>query len=232
MALPALEPAHFTGNLKISGSSFDKSSLQDYINQFYPEAIRATAGSAFLRYVENTETLNLAATELLNGADFTYSTIVYKQVGLVEFAKCYVYFQYMRDNYTPGPGGALKHQSEVAQKVSNPYNINLASGAYNRGIGYWNRGILSYLISRDNYIQEIDSITDLGAGSFQVNTTATSYVEVDSTVIIGSSSYTVTAVDAGVSFTVVGTEPVGSMYRISPFSGWNVPIIELKYATL
>ena len=219
MALPSIVPADFTGPIKITANTFQQEVFQGYIDWYYPLSIERMVGSAFLEYAENTDPLPTRVSDLLNGV--YYDNVEYEErqsnPGLRPLCLNFIYSMVALDNFSATNSGLVKPKQEVSDLVPPLMLGSIARQQYNNAVMKFNYQVIAFLENYQDFSQEIDSISDLGGGFWQINTSQTKYLLDGDAVEIGNVVYVVSNVVDGVSFQVNGDQPSGDEYISNPY---------------
>ncbi len=143
MALPNITPDDFIGWNNIVTSGSQKEILIDYISRFTDHYLRLIIGDkAFISIqTQNRKKWN----DLLNGSNFINDEgVKMQQQGLVMPVKDFIYFEYIRDNFTSSQIGLLQNKSTTADRLTDTDVQEIARSRYNNGVSIMH-GIKDFL---------------------------------------------------------------------------------------
>ena len=221
MALPTILVEDFTGFIKINQNSFRTELAQSYIDEFYPQIIEEFLGLAFLTDVETLAILPQKYLDLFNGGD-TYENICkeqkLKQPVFLDIVKKVLYFYWVRNDSMNTTSGQSMNDVQNATMLSRNQIASDVSLRYNNAVRLFNTQVIPFLDNYKNYESNITSITDLGGGITQINTTDTIYLADGDTVVIGNEEYEVSNLVADISFEITATfTDVPTFFTYNPF---------------
>jgi hypothetical protein len=221
MAIPTLSSSDFRGSLGISQDNFG--GLDYYITEFYSNV--DSAGNYIREFVgeDALQEINASSdqkwTDLMEGVTYLNSDgIKARFAGVKEMCKNVVFFQYVRDDYTPANTGFVQNMNENGMRLDSQKVYQKAAVKYNHSIKINNEQLLCFLSTYEDYEGQITGTVDNGGGSWTIQTDSTLYLSDGDTVTINQIDYTVSNVVDNVSFDIVSTESVfPDSYTYSPF---------------
>lgn len=221
MALPTIETSDFTGFIKINQNSFRTEKAENLFDEFYPQVVEDFLGLAFLTDVENLVTLPQKYLDLFNGGG-TYFNIsqekTFKQPVFLDVVKRVLYFYWVRDDSMNTTSGQSFNDVQNATMLDRNQIASDVSLRYNNAVRLFNSRVIPFLDNYKDYESDITSITDLGGGITQINTTDTIYLADGDTVVIGNKEYEVNNLAADTSFEITATfTSVPTVFTYNPF---------------
>lgn len=221
MAIPTLSSSDFRGSLGISQDNFG--GLDYYITEFYSNV--NSAGNYIREFVgeEALQEVSVSIAEkwvdLMEGV--TYLNSEGKKVrfsGVKEMCKNAIFFEYVRDDYTPAITGFVQNMNENGVRLESQKVYQKSARKYNQSIKINNEQLLCFLENYKNHKGTITGTIDNGGLSWTIQTDSTLYLSDGDTVTINQIDYTVSNVIDNVSFDIVSTENVfTNSYTYSPF---------------
>lgn len=221
MALPTIQTSSFTGFIKINQNSFRTEKAENLFDEFYPQIVEEFLGLAFLTDVENLVTLPQKYLDLFNGGG-TYFNISQKQTlkqpVFLDVVKRVLYFYWVRDDSMNTTSGQSFNDVQNATMLDRNQIASDVSLRYNNAVRLFNSRVIPFLDNYKDYESDITSITDLGGGIVQINTTDTIYLADGDTVVIGNEEYEVSNLDANISFEITATfTSIPTVFTYNPF---------------
>lgn len=221
MALPTIQVSDFTGFIKINQNSFRTEKAENLFDEFYPQIVEDFLGLAFLTDVENLVTLPQKYLDLFNGGG-TYENICKKQTlkqpVFLDVVKRVLYFYWVRDDSMNTTSGQSFNDVQNAAMLDRNQIASDVSLRYNNAVRLFNSRVIPFLDNYKDYESDITSITDLGGGIVQINTTDTIYLADGDTVVIGNKEYEVSNLADNVSFEITATfTSVPTVFTYNPF---------------
>ena len=171
----------FKGRYRISTSSYNQQTFQDYIDQIEEQVIIDTFDLAFYLDAETTPTKDKFTDLLENG---------YK-----EYLLGSVYFYYMRDNFTPTSTGNVKLNNSNSTNIPDGITIGISKDRYNLGVSAFNTYTTDFLNENAVKSELIDSTIDLGGGQYRLFLNDIEYLYANDTITIDKVDYTVQSVN-------------------------------------
>jgi hypothetical protein len=171
----------FKGRYRISTSSYNQQTFQDYIDQIEEQVIIDTFDLAFYLDAETTPTKDKFTDLLENG---------YK-----EYLLGSVYFYYMRDNFTPTSTGNVKLNNSNSTNIPDGTTIGISKDRYNLGVSAFNTYTTDFLNENAVKSELIDSTIDLGGGQYRLFLNDIEYLYANDTITIDKVDYTVQSVN-------------------------------------
>ncbi len=171
----------FKGRYRISTSSYNQQTFQDYIDQVEEQVIIDTFDLAFYLDAETTPTKDKFTDLLENG---------YKDYLLGS-----VYFYYMRDNFTPTSTGNVKLNNSNSTNIPDGTTIGISKDRYNLGVSAFNTYTTDFLNENAVKSELIDSTVDLGGGQYRLFLNDIEYLYANDTITIDKVDYTVQSVN-------------------------------------
>lgn len=198
--LPTITIDDFNGSLKIVANQFKEVDLDYYIETYREQYLRSLVGDGAYEAIE-TETRQ-KWTDLLNGVYYTDHNGVRKYVaGLKKALLRFIYFEFVRDNFTATQVGRVKGKSENSERANDIEVLNVSRSRYNRGVLLL-QPIPGFLDHFETIAVEITGSTDNADNTYTLSVASTKYLAADDTVCIGDTDYTVDSLVEDVSVVI------------------------------
>ncbi len=232
MALPNISSTDFVGPLKIVANEFKSVDLDQYADTYTEEYLNRILGEAAV--------IDIAAqtltkwTDILDGVDYVDVNGKRRRFeGLVKSLLNFIYFEFIRDSATPTQAGKMKAKASNSERASGAYLYNLCILKYNTGVRIVNT-LSDFLEANERIEENITTSVDNADGTYTIGLPSTRYLSTEENIIIGGSSYEVTAVTADTNATIdvgtTGLDFAGDPTYWEPFG--EVEFCKMKYATL
>ena len=193
MALPVIIPDDFSGWSNIVANSFKEDKLQEYIDLFMEQYLRAIVGDA--AYSDMSTQTRQKWVDLLGGADYVNSEGKRKRhEGLTKSLIYFIYFEFVRDNFTATQTGKVKGKSENSERATALEVANIARSRFNQGALLVRGSTPFFLEANQEFDQEITASTDNADNTYLLAIASTKYLEVGDSVNINGQDYVVSAV--------------------------------------
>lgn len=210
MARPSITPDDFIGWVNISANSFKSALLQSYINTFYEQYTRQIIGDAAYLAIESESKQEW--TDLMAGVEYTNNEgIQAKYDGLVVSLLKFIYFEFVRDNFTSSQPGKNQPKNENSINLPGGNVAAVARSRYNSAVHAVNLNTTSFLEVFHPVITPLISFTDNGNGTYTFLVGTTKYLLAGDTVVIDGAEYIVTSSPGGAAF-VIATGQVGDTF--------------------
>jgi hypothetical protein len=221
MAIPTLSSADFRGSIGLSTDNFG--SLDYYINEFYSNAdsegnyIRDFVGEEALQEIKISSLQKWA--DLMEGVTYLNSDgIKARFSGVKEMCKNAIFFEYVRDDYTPANTGFVQNMNENGMRLDSQKVYQKSARKFNQSVKINNEQLLCFLETYENYQEQITGTIDNGGGSWTIQTDSTLYLSDGETVKINGVDYIISNVVENVSFDITSLETYfPDTYSYSPF---------------
>lgn len=200
MALPTILVNDFVGWLKIVANSFKQDGLELYISQFQEEYLRDIVGAAVYQDIENQTRQKWR--DLLDGVLYVDEDDKRQYFpGLTDPLKKFIYFEFVRDNWTPTQTGKHKGKSENSNQATDLTVLNVARSRYNHGVRQVNE-LTEFLKANDKFEEEVTTSVDNVDNTYTLSIASTKYLEDTDIVEITGTDYAVSNVVADVSIDI------------------------------
>jgi hypothetical protein len=176
-----LNISDFKGRYKISTSSYNLPTFQDYIDQVEEQVILTDFNLKFYLDAENEPTRDKFK-DLMDS-------------GYKEYLLGSVYFYYMRDNFTPTSTGNVKLNNSNSTNIPDGTTIGLSKDRYNLGVSAFNTYTTDFINNNAVKSELIDISTSIGGGLQYLTLDSVDYLYANDIVSIDKVNYTVQAVD-------------------------------------
>lgn len=214
MALPTITTANFDGWAKIVANQFKEEELNRYILVFRAQYLRKIVGDA--AYIDISNESRQKWDDLLNGVEYVDTEGKRKiHNGIVTPIIYFIYFEYVRDNFTATQVGRVKGKSENSDRTGDIENINIARSRFNQGVYLVNQSLGSFLEANEEFNEEVTTSVDNANNTYTLSISNTKYLETGDTVTIFGVKYQAISVtvdtsilidagETGLDFTGVG----------------------------
>lgn len=210
MALPIITVDDFKGWGKISGNQFREEKLTEYISLFMEKYLRDIIGDgAFLEIVN----IDLQKwTDLIEGVDYlNVDGLNFRNDGIKEQLVKFIYFEFVRDDFSSSQVGKVKGSNENSEKLNGPEVGAVVRARYNSGIRELHQSVLMFLANYDQINEPITGFVDNLDNTYTINVASTLYlidgdqvningVDFDISGLISDTSFLIDAGDTGLSF--------------------------------
>lgn len=236
MALPAIDTADFVGYLKIVANEFKSGDLTQYIFTFREQYLREIVGAA--AYQDITNQTRQKWTDLLDGVNYIDVNGERQYLeGLTKSLLRFIYFEFVRDNFTATQVGRVKGKSENSERANDIEIANVARSRYNNGIALL-ASTPPFLEANKKFEEEITASVDNMDGTYTLSIPNTKYLEVedfitvstDNGFLVNVNSYEVTAVTDNQNITIqvnqIGLDFTGNQASWEPFADVRFCLLE------
>lgn len=229
MPLPVIAYSDFIGWIKISANTFKQGFLQEYIDDFLDKYLSEVIGDDAFSQIQDDSVPLQKWTDLIEGRMYTDSSgIVRKWEGLTGALKKFIYFEFIRDNFTNTQVGKVKPNNENSENVGNGEIANIARSRYNSASMVTRDPLNSYLEAFNELSEEITSFIDNSDDTYTINVASTEYLYDGDTVTIDNVEYVVSNVVVNTSFGIDAGQ-IGLSY--SGASSWK-PYEDVLYCPI
>lgn len=200
MALPTITIDDFVGWLKIVANQFKEEDLNQYVLTFREQYLRQIVGAAAYRDIE-TQTRQ-KWTDLLNGVNYidVDGNRCYHE-GLIKPLVRFIYFEFIRDNFTATQVGRVKGKSENSERANDIETANVARSRFNNGVLLL-ASTPDFIKANEEFVENITGFIDNLDNTYSINITDTTYLEADDTVKIDGQDYQILSVTVDTSIVV------------------------------
>ncbi len=232
MALPAITIADFVGWVKIVANQFKEEDLDEYVVLFREQYLRQIVGDA--AYADIDTQTRQKWTDLLNGVDYVDSDGKRQyHNGLVKPLVYFIYFEFVRDNFTSTQVGRVKGKSENSERANDIEVANIARSRYNNGILLL-ASTPCFLEANKKLVEEITGSVDNLDNTYTLSVVNTTYLEAGDTVTIDGQEYQPISVTADTNLVIdagqTGLDFTGDEVTWEPFE--DVDYCELETAPI
>ncbi len=190
MALPTISAASFTGWIKIVANQFKEADLDEYVTLFLAQYLRQIVGDAAFADIE--AQTRQKWTDLLAGVDYVDADGKRKFYGGLTIPLTYfIYFEFIRDNFTSTQVGKVVGKSENSERATDLEVLNVARSRFNQGVFSVNGTTPNFLEANKEFEEIITLSIDHGNNTYTVSIPNTKYLEAGDTVTIGGQDFTV-----------------------------------------
>lgn len=195
MALPVINIDNFVGWVKIVANQFKEEDLDEYVTLFREQYLRQIVGDAAYSDID-TQTRQ-KWTDLLDGVNYVDADGKRRHHnGLVKPLVYFIYFEYVRDNFTATQVGRVKGKSENSERANDLEVLNVSRSRYNNGIRLINDSMPCFLEANKEFKEEITASLDNADNTYTLSIPNTKYLEAGDTVEIDDQEYTTISVTA------------------------------------
>lgn len=201
MALPVIDITNFTGWTKIAGNQFRDDKLTEYITLFKEEYLRKILGdSAFLDILNTAKT---KWTDLLNGVDYVdIDGDNRRNDGLVDQIVKFIYFEFIRDNFSSSQVGKVKAVNENSTILNGDEVGALVRSRYNSGVRVLHGSLFDFLENYETIIEPITGFVDNADNTYTINVASTLYLDNGDEVNIGGTDFVISGLIVDTSFVI------------------------------
>lgn len=201
MALPQITFDDFKGFYKLTLNQFKEEDLAEYIPEFIESYIRYIVGDGAFTDIKNQDFQKW--NDLVNGVDFVNED---KErvtlVGLKKLLVGFIFFEYVRDNFTTTVTGRVKGKSENSERATDIEVANIARSRFNRLVTPFNMSMKNFLEVNEALISLIGESVDLLDNRYLLTLDNPVYLNTGQKIEVGVDEYTVIeiqlfAIDAG-----------------------------------
>lgn len=190
MALPSITVSNFTGWVKIVANQFKEDQLELYITQFREQYLRRIVGAGAYQDIE--QQTRQKWTDLLNGVNYIDADGKRQYLnGLTNPLIYFIYFEYVRDNFTPTQPGKVKTYSENSERTGNIEVLDIARSRHNQAVIQINDSLPCFLDANKEFKETVTGFTDNADNTYLLEIPNTKYLENGEPVTIGGVDYTV-----------------------------------------
>lgn len=200
MALPTITIDDFVGWLKIVANQFKEEDLDQYILLFREQYLRQLVGAAAYTDIE-TQTRQ-KWTDLLDGVNYMDVDGKRKRYeGLVKPLIRFIYFEFVRDNFTSTQVGRVKGKSENSERANDIEIANIARSRFNNGVLLLT-STPSFLEANEEFEETVIASTDNLDNTYTLSVPNTKYLEAGDTLTIDGQEYQPISVTANTSIVI------------------------------
>lgn len=201
MALPQILVTDFKGWVKIVGNQFKEVDLENYITEFREHYLRLIVGAGAFKDIE--DQTRQKWTDLLDGVDFVDTKGERRYfAGLKKPLIYFIYFEFMRDNFTQTQPGSVKTLGENSQRSTDLEVLDVARSRYNGAVLIVNETTREFLETNKKFSESVTASVDNADNTYTLSIPSTKYLETDDSVTIDGTEYQVTAVTSNVDITI------------------------------
>lgn len=231
MALPIITLANnFKGWVKIVANEFKEEDLDEYITLYRVEYLRRILGAAAV--IDITAQTLQKWTDILDGVEYV-DTDNKRQFfeGLVKPLVYFIYFEFVRDNFTSSQVGKVKGKSANSERATDIEVAEVARSRYNAGVRIVNT-LEAFLEANKEFSEEVTASVDNADNTYTLSIASTKYLYVDEVVSINGTEYTVAAFTADTDITIdagqIGLDFTGDVVTWEPYA--DVDFCEMEIA--
>jgi len=201
MALPVITAASFTGWIDIVANQFKEEKLDEYVTLFLAQYLRLIVGDAAFADIE--AQTRQKWTDLLVGVDYVDAEGKRKHFGGLTAPLIYfIYFEFVRDNFTSTQPGKVKGKSENSERSTADEILTIARSRFNQGVHIVNASTPLFLEANKEFEEEITASNDEGDNTYTLSIPNTKYLEAGETVTINEQDFSVTDATADTSIVI------------------------------
>lgn len=232
MALPTITIDNFVGWLKIVANQFKEEDLNQYILLFREQYLRQLVGAAVYADIENQTRQKWD--DLLNGVDYVDSDGNRQHHnGLLASLVAFIYFEFVRDNFTSTQVGRVKGKSENSERANDIEILNVSRSRYNNGILLL-ASTPDFLKANEEFEEEVTGSTDNLDNTYTLSIPNTKYLEAGDTVVIDGEEYQTISVTVDTSIVIdagqTGLDFTGDLVTWKPYE--DVEFCQLEAAPI
>ena len=195
MALPVITVDNFSGWVKIVANQFKEQDLEEYITLFREQYLRQIVGDA--AYSDISTQVRQKWDDLLNGVNYVDVDGKRKyHNGFVKSLIRFIYFEFIRDNFTSTQPGKVKGRSENSDRSTELETSNVAVSRYNHGVILINDSTGPFLEANKEFKEGVTSSTDNADNTYTLAIPNTKYLEAGDTLTVNDVEYTAISVTA------------------------------------
>ncbi len=193
MALPVVTTDDYNGYYKLALNEFKTEDLQLYITTFTEQYVRQIIGDA--AYSDMSVQDFQKWLDLSNGIDFVDINGDRKHlIGLREPLIGFIYFEYVRDNFTSTAAGKVKGKSENSERATDIEVAGIARSRYNRLICDLNESTKAFLEANETLESLINASYDLGDDRYVLVFADPKYLNTGTEISLDDNTYEVTEI--------------------------------------
>lgn len=187
MALPTINVDDFSGWLKIVANQFKEEDLDEYIVLFREQYLRQIVGAA--AYADIEAQTRQKWDDLLNGITYVDEDGKTRHLeGLVKSLTRFIYFEFVRDNFTSTQVGRVKGKSENSERANDMEVLNISRSRYNNGVLLLT-STPRFLEANEKYEEEVSVSIDNADNTYTLLIPNTTYLETGDSVTIDDQEY-------------------------------------------
>lgn len=231
MALPTITVSSFTGWVKIVANQFKEDQLELYITRFREQYLRRIVGAG--AYQDIDQQTRQKWTDLLNGVNYVDTEEKRQYLnGLTDPLIFFIYFEFVRDNFTPTQPGKVKTYSENSERTGDIEVLDIARSRYNQAVIEINDSLPCFLEANKEFKETVTGSTDNADNTYLIEIPNTKYLENGEPVTIGGTEYTaIDPVVADTSITIdagqTGLDFTGDQVIWEPYKEVNFCKLEI-----
>lgn len=219
MALPIINIDNFVGWVKIVANQFKEEDLDQYVLLFREQYLRQIVGDA--AYVDIESQVRQKWTDLLEGVDYVDEEGVRKHhQGLVKALTAFIYFEFVRDNFTATQVGRVKGKSENSERANDLEVLNVSRSRFNQG-AFSLLGTPCFLEANEEFQEEVTVSVDNLDNTYTLSIAGTKYLEAGDVVNINEQEYPTISVTQDVSIVIdvgqTGLDFTGNLVTWQPY---------------
>ncbi len=232
MALPTITIDDFVGWLKIVANQFKEEDLDQYVLTFREQYLRQLVGAA--AYADIEAQTRQKWTDLLDGVNYVdvNGERSYHN-GLVKSLIRFIYFEFVRDNFTSTQVGRVKGKSENSERANDIEIANVARSRFNNGV-LLIASTPDFLEANEEFEEEVMAFTDNLDNTYTLSIPNTKYLEAGDTVVINGQEYQPISVTADTSIVIdagqTGLDFTGDLVNWKPYE--DVDFCQLEAASI
>jgi len=201
MALPVITADSFTGWIKIVANQFKAVDLEEYVTLFLASYLRRIVGDAAAIDIELQTRKKW--TDLLEGVTYVNTEGKRKFFGgLTAPLTYFIYFEFIRDNFTSTQVGKVIGKSENSERATDLEVLNVARSRFNQGVSLVNNTLPDFLEANKEFEEVITLSVDNADNTYTLSIPNTKYLETDETVDIEGTEYTIISTTENVSIVI------------------------------
>ena len=175
MALPVISASDFEGWIDIVANSFKSEKLDLYVDTFREQYLRKIVGDAV--YADISAQTRQKWTDLIVGVDYVDVNGKRKHFGgLTEALKNFIYFEFVRDDFTSTQTGKTQGSAENSERSPDLSVLNIARSRFNRGVSLVNCGTPPFLEANKEFNELATSSNDEGDNTYTLDIPNTKYL--------------------------------------------------------
>jgi len=220
MALPTISAASFIGWVNIVANQFKEEKLEEYITLFLAQYLRQIVGDA--AFIDIEAQTRQKWTDLLEGVNYVNAEGKRKTYGgLTAPLTYFIYFEFIRDNFTSTQTGKVIGKSENSERATDLEVLNVARSRFNQGVFSVNSQTPNFLEANEKFEEGVTASNDEGDNTYTLSIPNTKYLEAGENVTINGVTYPVTAVTEDVSIIIdagqLGLDFTGDLVSWEPY---------------
>jgi len=232
MALPTITVDDFVGWLKIVANQFKEEDLDQYIITFREQYLRQLVGAA--AYADIEAQTRQKWTDLLDGVNYVDVDDKRRYYeGLVKPLIRFIYFEFVRDNFTATQVGRVKGKSENSERANDIEVANTARARFNNGVMLL-ASTPDFLEANEEFEEGVTASTDNLDNTYTLSIPNTKYLEAGDTVTIDGQEYQPISVTVDTSIVIdagqTGLDFTGDLVTWKPYE--DVEFCQLETAPI